>query len=76
VECRAAAAGIPALGCEDENPENFTILGRPWAGCIWELAPLSHERQAWARHVLQPSQPDLDGYLADMLPDGTTGELS
>jgi hypothetical protein len=76
VECRAAAAGIPELGCEDENPENFEILGRPWAGCIWELAPLAHERQAWARHVLRPAQPDLDRYLADMFPDGRTGELS
>ena len=29
VECRAAVAGIPELGCADENPENFTILDRP-----------------------------------------------
>jgi hypothetical protein len=76
VECRAAVAGIPELGCEDEDPENFTVLERPWMGCVWELAPLAHERRAWARHVLQPQTPDLDGYLADMLPDGMTGELS
>ena len=73
VECRAAVAGIPELGCEDENPENFTVLGRPWMGCVWELAPFCHERFAWIRHVLRPDEPDLHGYLADSLPDGSTG---
>jgi hypothetical protein len=72
VECRAAAAGIPELGCDDENPENFKILDRPWMGCVWELAPFGHERSAWVRHVLQPETPDLHGYLADMLPEGST----
>jgi hypothetical protein len=72
VECRAAAAGIPELGCDDENPENFKILDRPWAGCVWELAPLGHERAAWVRHVLRPQTPDLDAYLADVMPDGST----
>jgi hypothetical protein len=74
VECRAAAAGIPELGCPDENPQNFTLLGRPWMGCVWELAPFGHERSAWVRHVLRPGVPDLDAYLADMLPDGTTDD--
>jgi hypothetical protein len=73
VECQAAIAGIPELGAEDENPENFTILKRPWMGCVWELAPFCHERAAWIRHVLAPEAPDLDGYLADVLPDGSTG---
>jgi hypothetical protein len=72
VECRAAVAGIPELGCDDENPENFKDLDRPWMGCVWELAPLGHERAAWIRHVLEPEIPDLDGYLADVLPDGST----
>jgi hypothetical protein len=74
VECRAAAAGIPELGSEDENPENFTVLDRPWVGCVWELAPFGHEVSAWVRHVLRPGTPDLDGYLADVLPEGSTGE--
>ena len=74
VECRAAVAGIPELGCEDENPENFIALDRPWVGCVWELAPFGHERSAWVRHVLRPAAPDLDGYLADVLPEGTTGD--
>jgi len=72
IECRAAVAGIPSLGSDDENPENFKILDRPWAGCVWELAPLGHERSAWVHHVLRPEAPDLDGYLADMLPAGST----
>jgi hypothetical protein len=73
VECQAAVAGIPELGAEDENPENFTVLERPWMGCVWELAPFCHERAAWIQHVLAPEAPDLVGYLADVLPDGSTG---
>jgi hypothetical protein len=72
VECRAAVAGIPELGSDDENPENFKLLDRPWMGCVWELAPLGHERAAWIRHVLEPEIPDLGGYLSDVLPDGST----
>lgn len=74
VECRAAVAGIPELGCDDENPENFRLLERAWMGCVWELAPFGHERSAWVRHVLQPDQPDLAAYLADALPEGTTAD--
>jgi hypothetical protein len=76
IECRAAVAGIPELGSDDENPTNFKILDRRWVGCVWELAPLGHERSAWVQHVLQPKTPDLDGYLADMLLDGSTGGRS
>jgi hypothetical protein len=72
IECRTAAAGVPFLGCPDQDPENFTELTRPWIGCVWELAPFGHERAAWIRHVLAPDQPDLAGYLADVFPGGTT----
>ena len=72
IECRTAAAGVPFLGCPDEDLGNFAELTRPWIGCVWELAPLGHERAAWIRHVLRPGRPDLAGYLADVLPDGTT----
>jgi hypothetical protein len=71
VECRAAAAGLHELGCADENPEHFTILDRRWIGCVWELAPLGHERSAWVRHVLARDTPDLAGYLADVMPEGS-----
>jgi len=68
VECRAAAAGLPELGCADENPEHFTLLDQRWIGCVWELAPFGHERSAWIRHVLARETPDLAGYLADVMP--------
>jgi hypothetical protein len=72
IECRTAAAGVPFLGCADEDPENFTELARPWIGCVWELAPLGHERASWIRHMLAPPRPDLAAYLADVLASGTT----
>ena len=71
VECRAAVAGVPELGCEDENPEHFMLSDRRWIGCVWELAPLGHERSAWLRHMLTPEAPDLAGYLADVMPEGS-----
>jgi hypothetical protein len=73
IECQTAAAGVPFLGCDDEDPGNFKQLSRPWIGCVWELAPFGHERSAWVRHVLEPAGPDLDGYLADAYPEGLVG---
>lgn len=73
VECRTAAAGIPFLGCDDEDPAHFKLLARPWIGCVWELAPFGHERSAWVHHVLEPEVADLAGYLADTYPEGMTG---
>jgi hypothetical protein len=74
LHCRSAAAAQPALGCPDDDMTNFVALDRPWIGCVWELAPIAHERDAWVRHMLVPDTPDLAAYLADCLPDGTTGE--
>ena len=73
IEARTAAAGVPFLGCEDEDPANFRQLDRPWIGCVWELGPFGHERTAWVRHMLVPAQPDLAGYLADVLTASTVG---
>jgi hypothetical protein len=73
---RAAAAAQPVLGCPDADPTHFVVLDRPWIGCVWELPPIAHERDAWIRHMLVPDQPDLDAYLADTLPDGLTGPFS
>jgi hypothetical protein len=72
---RGAAAAQPALGCPDNDPTHFLALENNWIGCVWELAPLAHERDAWARHMLLPSEADLAGYLKDSLPDGTTGSV-
>ncbi|WNZ07537.1 hypothetical protein [Streptomyces sp. 11x1] len=71
-----AAAGQPVLGCPDTDPTHFVATDRPWIGCVWELPPIQHERDAWVRHVLAPELPDLDAYLADSLPAGTTGTPS
>jgi len=36
--------------------------------CIWEMAVLWHERNAWVRNILQqPQNPDVNAYLADGL---------
>lgn len=72
-----AAAGQPALDCPDTDPTRFvpvtgTARDRSWIGCVWELAPLAHERAAWIRHVLAPDAPDLPAYLTDALRSGTT----
>ncbi|MFF9281386.1 hypothetical protein [Streptomyces griseosporeus] len=73
---RGAAAGQPVLGCPDTDPTHFVPTDRPWIGCVWELPPLLHERDAWVRHLLAPDTPDLTAYLADALPAGTTGDRS
>jgi hypothetical protein len=73
VEVHSYAAGQPALDCPDLDPTNFVEVNRSWAGCVWELAVLEHERSAWARHILSPDAPDLVGYLADTAPDGLIG---
>ncbi len=61
------------IGNVDRDPTHFAVLDRPWIGCIWELPPFGHERSAWVRHLLDTDRPDLDGYLADMYPDGPAG---
>jgi hypothetical protein len=73
---RAAAAAQPQLGCPDADPTHFVVLDRPWIGCVWELPPIAHERDAWVRHMLLPDKPDLEGYLADSMPDGLTGRVA
>ena len=70
---RGAAAAQPALGCPDNDPTHFMPLDRPLIGCVWELPPIQHERDAWVRHMLMPSVADLNGYLGDTMPGGTTG---
>ncbi|WP_256920774.1 hypothetical protein [Streptomyces hilarionis] len=72
-----AAAGQPVLGCPDHDPTRFTAVDRSWIGCVWELPPILHERDAWVRHMLDRrtgEAPDLRAYLADSLTDRTTGE--
>ncbi len=72
----AAAAGQPFLNCPDRDPTHFVRLDGSLIGCVFELPPIAHERDAWVRHVLAPEQPDLAGYLADSAPEGNTGGRS
>ncbi|GAB3138894.1 hypothetical protein [Microbispora hainanensis] len=74
LHCGIAVAGQPVLGCPDRDSTHFVRLERPLIGCVWELSPILHERDAWVRHVLAPDRPDLAAYLADTLPEGTTGD--
>ena len=69
-----AAAGQPVLGCPDLDPTHFVRLEPRLIGCVWELPPILHERDAWVRHVLTPDRPDLAGYANDSLPAGSTGD--
>lgn len=69
--CRTAAAGEPYCECTDDDPTNFREVTKPLIGCVWELAPLGHERDAWVRHVLRAG--DFEAYLTDSLPEGTVG---
>ncbi|GII28377.1 hypothetical protein [Planotetraspora mira] len=71
-----AVAGQPVLDCPDDDSTHFVRLAGPLIGCVWELPPILHERDAWVRHMLTPDLPDLDAYLADSLPEGTTGDRS
>ncbi|MFD3941950.1 hypothetical protein [Streptomyces sp. NPDC058579] len=71
-----AAAGQPVLGCPDTDPTRFVRTELRWIGCVWELPPIHHERNAWVRHILTPDSPDLDAYVRDSLPEGTTGDLA
>ncbi|WP_327678639.1 hypothetical protein [Streptomyces sp. NBC_00467] len=76
VHFAGAAAGQPVLDCPDRDSTHFIRLSKPWIGCVYELPPVVHERDAWVRHVLTPERPDLDAYLADSLGEGTTGGRS
>lgn len=46
----------PAMLKEQTDP-NASVA------CVWDLAVLAHERQAWVEHILTPGKPDFDAYL-------------
>lgn len=72
IEAHSAAAGVPFLGCPDEEPTRFVPLAKPWIGCVWEFGPFEHERSAWIRHVLS-GESNVAAYLADTSAPGPTG---
>ena len=70
---RFATGGVPLIGSPDEDPRNMAELTIPLIGCTYELGVLVHERAAWLRHVFGTGKPDLDAYLADVMPTGPIG---
>ena len=49
-----------------DTPHNWQRVTDAAIGCVWELAVLAGERDAWVHHVLtQPSPRGLDRYLHD-----------
>lgn len=50
---------------DDPGRLRAAVPGDPIA-CVWDLSVVAHEREAWIRHVLAVSEPDLDAYLADV----------
>lgn len=52
--------GRPQLLRERTNREGSVA-------CVWDLAVIWHEREAWARHVMRSGGADVDAYLAATL---------
>jgi hypothetical protein len=47
------------------RPDRFEqVTSAGFIGCVWDLALIAFEREAWVRTVLAASEPDLDAYLA------------
>lgn len=62
---------------ENEAPVRIWIREgpEPWrpaaeeSFCVWDMEVMSHERDAWVRHVLTDRAGDLAAYLSDRAPD-------
>jgi hypothetical protein len=50
-----------------DQPNKLEPLENGQVGCVWELAIIAFECQAWSRHVLRPGEPDIAAYLGDRL---------
>ena len=48
------------------RPTQFEPVAAPALACVWELAVIAHERDAWIRHMLREA-PDAQGYLDDQM---------
>ena len=51
------------------RPTQFEPVTAPALACVWELAVIAHERDAWVRHMLRDA-PMASGYLNDVLETG------
>ena len=53
------------------SPADFKTVQAPFLACVWELAVIGHERDAWVRNMMRAA-PDAQGYLADRLAPANT----
>lgn len=53
----------------NEKPNEFALYSHNGIiTCVWELAVLWHERNAWMKHILlQSTQPNVEAYLLDVM---------
>jgi hypothetical protein len=51
------------------NPYQFHVYSpKGTMVCVWEMAVMWFERNAWVKHVLsKPASPDIEAYLADCM---------
>lgn len=64
----------PPIEVSGYHVKRYHVTADP-AGIAPEVEKAAYaERDAWVRHVLAPDRPDLAAYLADTLPEGTTGD--
>lgn len=48
------------------SPDQVHVpLEDPLVGCVWQLPLITHERDSWVHHVVTPTAPRHDAYLAD-----------
>lgn len=54
---------------DKKNPESLKPISQSQViACVWDLAVIGHERQAWVHHILQkPNNPDIQGYLKNTI---------
>jgi hypothetical protein len=50
-----------------ERPTELELTETGRVGCVWELEVVAYEREAWLRHVVAPTEPDVAAYLVDRL---------
>lgn len=52
----------------DENDQITEFANNEIITCIWEMAVLWHERNAWIKYILtNPTQADMDAYVNDFI---------
>ena len=58
------------LASYNNQPEFVLYSDKGMVTCVWEMAVLWHERNAWVAHVLsKANEPDITAYLSTVLND-------